>query len=148
MARRGGSTYDLGMDTEAVAGPALVILLAVVAVAGPRRIGSLGRRVASWGVRFRPTPPAPPVLAPGRPIELVARDACRLGRQFAYLPAGVSFARFEGCRRAYDRVLTEACEALDVDHLLGVLPPGPDLDRERSRVELALEWAGLRLDGS
>ena len=135
------------MDSEALAGPVLVVLLGVVAVVGPHRVARLGRRVGSWVRRLHPTPP-PPVLAPGRPIELVARDACRLGRQFAYLPAGTSFARFEGCRRAYDLVLTEACDALEVEHLLSVLSPGPELDHERTRVELALEWAGLRLDGS
>ena len=132
------------MDAEAVAGPVLLAAFAAAAVLGPRRLGAIGRRLAPGVGRLRPTP-EPPALAPGRPIEVVARDVHRLGRQFALLPAGVSFARFEGCRRAYDLVLGEACDALTLEHLLGVLAPGPDLDRERSRVELALDWAGFRV---
>ena len=46
---------------------------------------------------------------------------------------------------AYDRVLVEACAALVVEHLLEVLPPGPELDVERQRVELVLAAAGLGL---
>ena len=90
----------------------------------------------------RAGPPPPP----GRPIEAIARDAHRLGLAFHYAPPTLSFARYEGMRRAYDIVLAEACRALDVAHLLGVLPPGPDLDRERQRVESLLDWAGLRID--
>ncbi|MEZ5193405.1 MAG: hypothetical protein R2734_13480 [Nocardioides sp.] len=36
-------------------------------------------------------------------------------------------------------------QALGITHLLGVLPPSPELDRERARVERALECAGLEL---
>jgi hypothetical protein len=90
--------------------------------------------------RAGPPPPA------GRPIEAIARDAQRLGLAFRYAPPTLSFARFEGMRRAYDSVLAEACRALDLAHLLAVLPPGPELDRERQRVESLLDWAGLRLD--
>jgi hypothetical protein len=59
------------------------------------------------------------------------------------VPAGLSFARFEGVRLAYDQVLAEACRALGIEHLLGVLGPGVDLDLERERVEAALDRAGL-----
>lgn len=82
----------------------------------------------------------------GRRIELVASDVRRLGGRFRNVPPGVSFARFEALRQAYDGVLAEACKALEVDHLLQVLPPGPELDRERRRVEVALYRAGLSLD--
>jgi hypothetical protein len=34
---------------------------------------------------------------------------------------------------------------VEVEHLLRVLPPGPDLDRERRRVELVLWRVGLLL---
>ena len=57
----------------------------------------------------------------------------------------VSFAQLEGNRMAYDRVLVEACTALGVDHLIEVLPPGPELDGERRRVELVLDAWGLGL---
>lgn len=82
----------------------------------------------------------------GRRIELVASDVRRLGQRFRNVPPRVSFARFEALRQAYDEVLSEACKALEVDHLLQVLPPGPELDGERRRVEVALYRAGLRLD--
>ena len=42
-------------------------------------------------------------------------------------------------------MLAEGCEALALQHLLGVLPPGDELDTERERVEDLLEYAGLRL---
>lgn len=81
-----------------------------------------------------------------RAIELIVQDARRLGPRIASPQRGVSFAKFEGWRCAYDRVLGEACRAVEVEHLLGVLPPGPLLDAERARVENALWLAGLRLD--
>ena len=80
-----------------------------------------------------------------RPIEDLAVQARRLGRRFHEPPAGQRFAKAEGLRQAYDAVLTEACAALGVTHLLMVLPPGSDLDVERTRVEWALEVAGLEL---
>ena len=115
-------------------------LVAVAARVARRRhwVERIGDRLE----KARSGPPAPP----GRPIEAIARDAHRLGLAFHYAPPTLSFARFEGMRRAYDIVLAEACRALDVAHLLAVLPPGPELDRERQRVESLLDWAGLRID--
>jgi hypothetical protein len=84
----------------------------------------------------------------GRPLELIASDARRLGSRFANPPRGAAFAKLEGLRRAYDHVLGEACSALGVDHLLAVLPPGDELDAERARVEGLLWLAGLRIDES
>jgi hypothetical protein len=81
-----------------------------------------------------------------RPIEAIAQDARRLGRRFREPPRGVSFAKFEGTRRAYDKVLAEGCLALSIEHLLDVLPPGMELDAERRRVEWRLYSAGLHLD--
>ena len=83
----------------------------------------------------------------GRPVELIARDVRRLGARFHYSPPGTSFAKLEGARRAYDHVLAEACTALGVGHLLGVLRAGEELDAERARVEGLLWLAGLRTDG-
>lgn len=112
---------------------------------GPKRIGRLGWFLVSLARRVAMRRPAAP-RAHGRPIEVIARDAHRLSHRFRYVPDGVSFARFEARRLAYDQVLVEACHALDVEHLLEVLPPGPELDAERQRVEAVLGWAGLRLD--
>lgn len=124
------------------------MLLAAVVVAsmmGRERLRSLWRSLARLAGRFGEMRAAPPRPA-GRSIEAIARDAQRLGPRFRYLQSGVSFARFEGRRLAYDKVLAEACQALGVEHLLGVLPPGLELDIERLRVEAVLERAGLRLD--
>jgi hypothetical protein len=128
----------------------------VVWVGAMVAVGIGGRRLRRWlwpllvrlwplVARVRGTRPDPPAPL-GRPIEAIARDAHRLGLFFHHPPPGVSFARFEGCRRAYDDVLAEACRALDVPHLLHVLPPSPEHDRERQRVELLLGWAGLPID--
>jgi hypothetical protein len=53
------------------------------------------------------------------------------------------FAQYEGRRQAFDRVLAEAAVALEIEHLLTVLPPGAELDQERARVEARLVDAGL-----
>jgi hypothetical protein len=107
-----------------------------------RLVGRLADRVVAGARALRPGEPHPA----GRPIELIAHDAQRLGPRFRHARPGVSFARFEAGRQAYDGVLVEACRALGVEHLLLAIPPGPDLDAERLRVEALLERAGLRLD--
>lgn len=122
----------------------LAAAVTTVAVLGPKPLRRLGRQVTRVVGRLRAARDSAPVPT-GRPIELIARDARRLGPRFRHLQDGVSFARFEGGRRAYDEVLVEACRALGVEHLLRVIPPGPELDRERERVEAVLERAGLRL---
>jgi hypothetical protein len=83
--------------------------------------------------------------AHGRPLEAIAVDARRLSVWYRTCPRGQSFAKYEAHRRAYDDVLAEACAALGIDHLLGILEPGGELDLERSRVEGRLESAGLEL---
>ena len=132
------------MAAQAVQGLTICALAGVFVVVGPRRFGLLWEWLSALPRRLlgRTPPPAPC----GRPIEVVARDAQRLGRRFRYVAVEVSFIRFEGTRRAYDDVLAEACEMLDVPNLMRVLSPGPELDVERQRVELALDHAGLRLD--
>jgi hypothetical protein len=123
-------------------GLALFAVLFLLAAAGHHRVGRLWGRSAVIGrIRLRRPPPPQP---PGRPIEAIAADVRRLGQEFRYLPAGASFTRFEARRRAYDLALAEACRALDIAHLLEVLPPGADLDRERDRVELVLDYAGFQ----
>jgi hypothetical protein len=81
-----------------------------------------------------------------RPIEIIAREARRLGHRFRETRHGVSFAKAEGVRRAYDEVLAEACDALGLIHLLAVLADGSELDSERRRVERLLYIWGLRQD--
>ena len=81
-----------------------------------------------------------------RPIELIAHDARRLGHRFHHPHRGLTFVKYESTRWAYDKVLAEGCRALGIVHLLDVLPPGPELDAERGRVEWLLYQAGLDLD--
>ncbi|GAA5155288.1 hypothetical protein GCM10023340_40180 [Nocardioides marinquilinus] len=71
----------------------------------------------------------------------MARDVARLGPRFH--AEGLRFTKYEALRRAYDQVLAEACDVLEVDHLLTVLPPGPDRDLERERVERLLRGTGM-----
>ena len=76
-----------------------------------------------------------------RPVEQVGSDLRRL--HAAFHRGGMRFAKYEGCRQAYDRVLAEAAEMAGLTHLVGILPPGEELDRERERVEWLLVQHGL-----
>jgi hypothetical protein len=81
---------------------------------------------------------------PQRPIEVIADDLRRLGARYRHFPRGTSYAKQEALRFAYDHALAEACACLEIEHLLAVLPPGPELDEERKRVEDSLWLLGLR----
>lgn len=96
--------------------------------------------------RVRRVPRLGHELPDGRAIELIVRDVRRLGPRFHHPPRGTSATKIEALRYAYDRALGEAARALEVEHLLGVLPPGAELDLERGRVESALWLAGFRID--
>ena len=76
-----------------------------------------------------------------RPVERVGADLRRLHSTFHR--GGMRFAKYEGCRLAYDRVLGEAADMAGCPHLLAVLPPGEELDHERQRVECLLVQHGL-----
>ena len=78
-----------------------------------------------------------------RPVEQIGADVRRLHE--AFHRDGMRFAKWEGCRLAYDAVLTEAAETLELDHLMTLLPPGAERDLERERIEGLLEAAGLLL---
>ena len=76
-----------------------------------------------------------------RPIEDVGADLRRLNASFHR--GDMRFAKYEGCRLAYDGVLAEAADMAGLAHLMEVLPPGRELDRERQRVEVLLQHHGL-----
>lgn len=99
------------------------------------------RRALRRALRRRPPDPEPV----GRPIEAIAHDAHRLGRQLQHADDGRSAARISAIRSAYDDVLAEGCAALGLPHLLGVLAEGLELDHERRRVEVVLAGAGMVL---
>lgn len=86
---------------------------------------------------------APAELPRRRPIQLVAADLRRLSRELAMVPAGTPLVRWKALWAAWDAVLTEAAELLDVPHELPGLPPGTTRDIERIRILAALESAGL-----
>ena len=83
-----------------------------------------------------------PVAPARRPLELVAADLRRLGRQLAHVPAGAPMARRRGLQAAYDDVLAEAA-GLEVPHTLDTVAPGRARDVERLRLQAALSDAGL-----
>jgi hypothetical protein len=78
-----------------------------------------------------------------RPVQDVAADLRRLARELAAVPAGAPYIRWQALQTAYDRVLTEAAELLEVPHTLRDLPMGTPRDIERLRVVCALESSGL-----
>jgi hypothetical protein len=94
--------------------------------------------------RVRRAPPAPPALTTRRPIQVVAADLRRLSRQLALVPSGSTLVRWKALWAAYDGVLLEAAEMLEVPHELTEQPiAGVARDLERVRLLAALEGAGL-----
>ena len=98
----------------------------------------------SWRTPIRSRRPPEPR---NRPVEAVAADLHRLGRQLSLVPAGTPRARRVGLQAAYDDVLLEAARLLEVANTLSAQPPGRARDAERSRLQTALEDAGLVVRG-
>ena len=80
----------------------------------------------------------------GVPLERVAADLRRL-RTVVSTDAHRSAAHQMGNRLAYDKVLIQACEMLEIEHELGGNSAGIERDIERIRVEAELERAGVVL---
>lgn len=78
-----------------------------------------------------------------RPLQAVALDLRRLGREISLVSAGTPAAHRQGLQAAYDDVLVEAATALEVDHRLRECPPGEEREVERLRLITALVDAGL-----
>jgi hypothetical protein len=128
-----------------ISGPALC-LAALVGLASDPQFARVVRTRA-WLHGRRGDARTRDVTTPvGRPIEDIARDARRLGRQLQHPDDGRSAARIGAIRQSYDDVLAEGCAALGVAELLGVLADGPELDAERQRVEVVLVGAGMVLE--
>jgi hypothetical protein len=123
----------------------VLAMLTAIAVS----LAAVGRWVSGRPARFRfprrrPRPDPDPMR---RPLQLVAADLRRLGRQLALVPAGAPFVRWQALWMAYDEVLVEAAEQLEVPHELATTPMGIARDLERIRVLAALEGAGLAVRG-
>lgn len=82
----------------------------------------------------------------GVPIEEVAATLRRL-RVAVANDAHRSAAHQMGNRLAYDRVLIDACQMLDIQHHLLNDSIGIERDLERFRVEAELEGAGVVISG-
>jgi hypothetical protein len=124
---------------------ATVVILAAVAGSPwlvSLALGSRGRRWRAW-VRARLRRGDGTSEPVNRPIEEIAVDVRRRGEKFHALSPHASYVKVSALRAAYDHVLGECCESLGQAHLLSVLQPGPELDRERRRVELLLHSFGL-----
>ena len=139
MTRRATSAYRGGVSgvVGALVAMSLLVLEFVVLRAALHGVLWDWR---DWRVvsRFRrPAEPAPP----RRSLHVIAQDVRRISAR--YHQPGLRFAQFEGRRRAFDQVLSEAADTLEIEHLLGVLPPGVELDRERGRVESRLVELGV-----
>lgn len=80
-----------------------------------------------------------------RPLQAVALDLRRLGREIALVSAGTPAAHRAGLQAAYDDVLVEAAAALEVGHRLRGCAPGEERELERLRLVTALVDAGLVL---
>jgi hypothetical protein len=118
----------------------------------PRPAGSADRRPAAAGHhpvgrRVPGSRPAPtPAPRPRRPLQLVAADVRRLTRELSMVPGGMPMARRRGLLAAYDDVLIEAAELLEVPHQLTSVPPA-NRELERLRLIASLEAAGLVVAG-
>lgn len=80
----------------------------------------------------------------GIPLEQVVADLRRL-RLVVGHDASRSAAHQMGNRLAYDRLLSQACQMLEIEHELGRESIGMERDIERVRVEAELERVGVRI---
>ena len=80
----------------------------------------------------------------GRPLEQIVADLRRL-RLVVGQDARRSAAHQMGNRLAYDRLLSQACDMLEIEHELGRESAGLERDIERFRVEAELERVGVRV---
>jgi hypothetical protein len=80
----------------------------------------------------------------GLPLEQVVADLRRL-RVVVGQDADRSAAHQLGARLAYDRLLAQACDMLEVHHDLGHECVGMEREIERLRVEAELERLGVRV---
>jgi hypothetical protein len=82
----------------------------------------------------------------GLPLEQVVDDLRRL-RAVVGEDSRRSAAHQIGNRLAYDRLLSQACDMLEIHHELAGESAGMERDIERFRVEAELERAGVRVTG-
>ncbi|GAB4082564.1 hypothetical protein GCU67_11355 [Modestobacter muralis] len=86
------------------------------------------------------------VTGPRRPLQVVAADLRRLTGELSMVPGGLSAERRRDLLAAYDDVLMEAADLLQVPHRLRTEPPATR-ELERLRLLSQLEAAGLVVSG-
>ncbi|MFQ1003519.1 hypothetical protein [Modestobacter sp. SSW1-42] len=86
------------------------------------------------------------VTGPRRPLQAVAADLRRLTGELSMVPGGLSGERRRDLLAAYDDVLMEAADLLQVPHRLRTEPPATR-ELERLRLLSELEAAGLVVSG-
>ncbi|HEV7980935.1 hypothetical protein [Amycolatopsis sp.] len=112
-----------------------VVVVAPTALAlGALKVPGLVRKAK----RPKPSPEHPP-------IQELAADLRRVHRLLAQFAPGTPMARRTGTRQAYDALLTDACDAVEIPNRLGEIPEGMDREIERLRVEESLRTAGLSI---
>ena len=134
--------------------PCLLAMMVTADIAAEAAFRALRRRIRRWRTRRDAQrlarraglgAPRATTEPAGPPIEQVAADLRRLGRQRIGV-ATRSPVWFAAVQRAYDDRLTVACLALEIDEHLRELT-GVDLEIERVRVEGELQAAGFGLAG-
>ncbi|WP_165617524.1 hypothetical protein [Klenkia soli] len=98
-----------------------------------------GRRRPGRGTARRPVPVAEPQR---RSVQVIAADLRRLRRELALVPTG-SAAHRAGVLAAYEDVLVEAADSLEVPHRLRQACAGEERELERLRLAAALADTGL-----
>jgi hypothetical protein len=115
---------------------AAIVMAPTVAFLGALRLLALVR-----GLGHRMRPPVPEHT----PIQELAADLRRVHRLLAQFRPGTPMARRVGTRQAYDALLVEACDAVDVEQRLDQMPEGLVREVERLRLEESLRSAGLAI---
>lgn len=118
-----------------------LLALAVGLLVLPGAVLTVADRWLAGEPPVRRRPPVPP--SPRRPLQVVAADLRRLSRQLALVPAGASLVRWQALWAAYDDVLVEAADALEIPYDLPTVATGLPREFERLRLVTALEDAGL-----
>ncbi len=100
------------------------------------------RVLVRLGRALRIVAPPPPTAA-GPPIGILSADLRRLRMATLHPTPGQPQVRRVATLAAYDDALGDACAALGLPDTLSDLPPGPDREAERLRVEWLLHEQGL-----
>jgi hypothetical protein len=131
----------------------LTILASAILVGVPLIVNAIHDLLSGrWDEHLSCRPPSDPADVGeaaldlrGRPVEQLAAD---LRRVSVATDQRRSATHQLANRVAYDQLLMQACQMLNVPHELGKNTAGPERDIERIRVEAELERAGIVLSSA